>query len=121
MTLQEIFDKAATHLLTQNTKSVNCIGDCQYRGDYGNMCAAGVFIADSNYSPALEKGGVRRGDVSSALHASGFPTTNFIAMDVLSRLQKLHDGFEPAEWFVQLNRLATAQGLSIAVLLGWAK
>lgn len=39
LTEQQIFDKVATHLLTQMERSVDECGDCRYRGMNGKMCA----------------------------------------------------------------------------------
>ncbi len=44
MTKQEIFDKVATHLLTQNEKALNSVGGCVYRTDKGLKCAVGCLI-----------------------------------------------------------------------------
>ena len=53
MTLQEIFDKVATHLLTQ-PRSINDVGDCLYRGPDGKKCAAGILIPDEEYNSMME-------------------------------------------------------------------
>ena len=57
-TLQEIFDQAAKHLLTQNEQAMTFDKDgnknCLYRSATGTKCAVGCFIADDEYSPQLE-------------------------------------------------------------------
>lgn len=61
-TNQEIFDIAATHLLTQNKQSTAIRLDsygrsqtvCLYRGPNGLMCGIGPFIPDEKYTPEME-------------------------------------------------------------------
>jgi hypothetical protein len=55
----EIFNYVVDHLRLQGKRSIfinNFEGDetCAYRGDGGTMCAAGVLIADDEYSPSFE-------------------------------------------------------------------
>ena len=62
MNQQEIFDKVASHLITQgvqaNHRPLLNQGDsypsCAYRGDNGTMCAAGCLIPDEEYKPEFE-------------------------------------------------------------------
>lgn len=42
--LQEVFDFATNHLLTQGVRSIDEFGHCKYRGPNGLMCVAGAFI-----------------------------------------------------------------------------
>lgn len=51
---QEIFNKVATHLLTQGKRSVASDGSCMYRGPEGTKCAIGCLIEDDEYHPLLE-------------------------------------------------------------------
>jgi hypothetical protein len=60
MNKQEIFDKVATHLITQGVQA-KIITDhgtghtsCVYRGPNGTMCAAGCLIPDDEYKPEFE-------------------------------------------------------------------
>jgi hypothetical protein len=62
MNQQEIFDKVATHLITQGVQALT-IADvgraspspvCAYRGDNGTMCAAGCLIPDEEYKTEFE-------------------------------------------------------------------
>ena len=112
MKLQEIFDKAARHLMQMDGPSVDADGDaCVYRGRHGSceydgglgelngeMCAVGLFIADEFYDEDFEGNGL-----SAELPQS----QNFIAQAVakswgqerlrpsqlrlLSQLQTTHD------------------------------
>ena len=63
MNQQEIFDKVASHLITQGVRatSVKKSGGlqapnptCSYRGDNGTMCAAGCLIPDEEYDIDFE-------------------------------------------------------------------
>lgn len=54
MTAQEIFDKVATHLVTQKVASFQPYRGCLYRGPNGTSCAVGCLIPDSAYSPDFE-------------------------------------------------------------------
>ena len=66
MTQQQIFDKVATHLLTQGAKSM--MGDtCRYRGSNGAKCAVGCLIKDDHYDPILELRSSRSELVKEAL------------------------------------------------------
>ncbi len=58
MTFQEVFDKVATHLLTQKKKSIGEDG-CSYRGEDNTSCAVGCLIPDSKYTPEIEGAGVQ--------------------------------------------------------------
>jgi len=68
MKQQEIFDKAAVHLMGMEGPSVDADGDaCVYRGkdrnyddfEYnGQMCAVGLFIADEHYDEDIEGTGI---------------------------------------------------------------
>ena len=49
MNTQQIFDKVATHLLTQNARSA-AEGSCLYRSPSGLKCAVGCLISDSVYA-----------------------------------------------------------------------
>lgn len=46
--LRKIFNTVSKHLLTQNRKAVNDVGNCKYR--YGNLkCAAGCLMIHDRY------------------------------------------------------------------------
>jgi hypothetical protein len=64
MNRQEIFDKVAKHLLTQNAPATVVYdgpdGDvlhCVYRSPAGLKCAVGVLIPDELYHPGIEGSG----------------------------------------------------------------
>lgn len=95
MTMQEIFDRVATHLIKQKGPATNEDGECLYRGEGGTMCAAGCLIADEHYRPIFEGRAVHEAEVLGALVASGViaanegPNTD--VMFLLCGLQGDHD------------------------------
>jgi len=58
MSMQSVFTKVATHLLTQRAKSVGRDKEgeslCQYRGEGGRSCAIGCLIPDELYNQVYE-------------------------------------------------------------------
>ena len=95
MTAQEAFDAAATHLLEQGCRSESD-GRCRYNGD-GVCCAAAPFIR--NYSPELEDIdwlSVVRRKAASKNH-----------LDLIEKLQRIHDSTSPKMWYECLEYLAT--------------
>jgi len=106
LTLQETFDKVATHLLRQNARSESAT-TCLYRGPNGLKCAVGCLIDDAVYSPEIEGFAVKDvACIKSALRKSGVPTGRK-AMDLLVNLQVLHDRFQPVLWREELAKIAT--------------
>ena len=108
MTDQELFDRVATHLLTQNRKSQSLNGACQYRHYTGLKCAIGVLIPDELYRTAFEGQGIdtyARPSSWSAdiLHAAGILESQ---VHLAKRLQDCHDDYEPHEWVYQLKTIA---------------
>lgn len=103
MTLQQIFDTVASHLLKQGARS---LGEenlkCAYRGKDGRMCAVGVLIKDEFYDPGLEKKSVRDDDVQQALVNSGVLEGGGIIdesrISLLRLLQMVHDDCWPPDW-----------------------
>lgn len=114
-TNQEIFDIVAKHLLTQAAKSlsVQCTGTvyehraCRYRGDEGRKCAVGVLIPDELYKAELEGWSVTNTYVMASM-----PEVEIESLDLVSKLQKLHDLADVYEWPVYLRELAAREGLS---------
>lgn len=111
---QEVFDKAACHLLAQNQKSVSTPGTtipCLYRGPNGLMCAAGPFIPDEMYQEDMEKCGTwdQLILVYPILGNVGNP-------DLISDLQVIHDASRPCVWKSELKAVARFWNLSDQVL-----
>lgn len=116
MTLQEVFDKVARHLLTQGQRSIlRETGRCAYRGDEGCMCAVGVLIADEHYHPKLEDNSVGEWHVQQALRSSGIETDTKTLL-VLAELQHIHDQRNLKEWRECLQALAVREGLDTSAL-----
>ena len=129
MTAQEIFDKVAKHLITQNARS-NLLGDgvweegntnsCMYRNHEGLACAVGCLIPDDhviirkfNTSPieSVQHNGI---DIDFLL-PSDFSVNG--AITFLRLLQRIHD-FEPiADWPSQLRAVAAAYDLVVPAFL----
>lgn len=120
-TNQEIFDIVAVHLLTQGKKSLAGINNssCVYRDPNGRKCAIGVLIADEHYSEELERKSVWTNEVVAALEKSGFDTEP-PRLNFLDELQRIHDGYAPAEWRRMLVSLAYAHRLSTDALKPFA-
>ncbi len=133
MTLQEIFDKVRTHLLTQGEQCAFG-GNCKYRGDNGKMCAVGCLIPDALYNPEIEDVGVRvhfqklfrkafGGAKQKILHnilkecVPGFyPEETNAAYKLLVDLQNVHDQYENAgDWPAELRVVAGKYGLTCGV------
>ena len=99
LTEQELFDKVAKHLLAQNKKSYKSAEtECTYRSPEGLKCAAGCLIEDDEYLPLMED------KTWSRLCAQGYAKTDH--RDLIDRLQKIHDLYEPEEWRDQLRDAA---------------
>jgi hypothetical protein len=114
LTLQEVFDKAATHLLKQGVRSYKNGVTCLYRGPNGTMCAVGALIDDAHYVPSLERKPADNLYVMEALRLSGVPAD--AAAELLIELQRLHDKLEPAAWNAELRYIAAEHGLDDSVV-----
>lgn len=116
LTLQEIFDKVAKHLLTQNAQSI-AEGICRYRDPEGRKCAVGCLIPDACYLPSIEGRTITEGQLSYAgplrrvLERSGIPTDK-TTFSLLRSLQGVHDDHAPADWPHRLKIVAEDHGLS---------
>ena len=113
MTEQEIFDKAAAHLLEQG-KRARENGKCCYRTSGSGTvlkCAVGALIPDELYDPLLEGlpaiWGFPDGGGESELRRK---------VALLESLQIVHDQFHEDSWKDELTKLAKAVGLSTKVL-----
>lgn len=105
MTLQEIFDKIATHLLKQGAKSKNTEGRCMYRGPDGLMCAAGCLIDDVHYRDTMEGRSVVDRLIETAIKSS-IGAVPPAGCGLLLKLQEAHDGRSPEEWRSALRKIA---------------
>jgi len=50
----EIMYRVYDHLMTQNEKSIDGVGNCKYRSPDGMMCALGCLIPDEEYKITTE-------------------------------------------------------------------
>lgn len=103
-TEQEVFDQVATHLLRQGDKATDRTGYCVYRGSNNTACAAGCLIADDEYDEQMETHGwhslVRRGRVPKEHE------------DFISKLQRIHDYKDTADWKLYLEGIAECHNLN---------
>lgn len=109
--LQTVFDRVKTHLLTQNAKSMtneNGYFYCKYRTSDELKCAIGCLIADEDYHSELEGSGVRvnYGRNNNFLRGSGIYCGHPRMLDLLSRLQRLHDQEDVCDWKIGLQEIA---------------
>lgn len=123
MNHQQIFDKVAAHLLKQNVRSTSSErhGYCQYRGDGGMMCAAGCLIPDDLYKPELEGKTVTEENIFQVLVKAGMASEDEAdrdedddsispaegsRLDLILRLQEIHDDCDVYDWPEKLAALA---------------
>lgn len=109
-TAQEVFDQVATHLLTQNQKSLTTKG-CAYRGENNLMCAAGCLISDEEYNHEMDNPGdkLENGTSWSELVDVEYAPPNHRIL--IGTLQTCHDLMEPHQWEDELAGIAIANGL----------
>lgn len=111
MNTQELFDKVATHLLTQKSKAHNpddldYLGHprCMYRAPDGKMCAVGCLITDEHYNPDYEGAPVRQ--ITDIVELSIGRDLLFDEVTLLVELQSLHDSRQVYDWRYFLKKLA---------------
>lgn len=109
---QEIFDKVATHLLTQNAKSIDGKA-CMYRGPNGLRCAVGGIIPDDLMNECNFEGASVRQLFEEPAIEEYFGKEN---ETLLHALQILHDNTNVSEWKTRLQGTADIFGLSSEVL-----
>ena len=102
MTTQEAFNTMVKHLRAQGVPSIDYRIGCLYRGPNGLKCAVGCLISDEEYRPDMEtfKASVliRNGVVSGLSE---------VDLDLLDRMQRLHDCNHPDDWEDGFQRIAT--------------
>lgn len=142
MDRQAIFDRVATHLLTQMVKSTRdhipedpldtdtyTDNRCMYRGANGTSCAIGCLIPDDKYEARFEgltpntdpENYVSKMERKAAAIAFREMLSEVVGAttaddyDFLRSLQQIHDFGEATGWRHNLERFATAQGLKFCV------
>lgn len=122
MTIQQIFNKVAKHLITQNKKSK--LGrNCAYRTENGLSCAIGCLISDKLYkSSGLEKAECDGHTFDLNGLSSHFPgvydsivdnNNRFTSHNLLDTLQMIHDWEHPNAWRKSLIHVAKTFGLRL--------
>jgi hypothetical protein len=107
-TKQEVFNHIASGLLTQGERSYEGSA-CLYRGPNGLKCAGGMVIDDDEY------GGEDMEDQDwEGLVEGGFAPSAH--MELITKLQGVHDSYEPQEWGAYLRWIALDSGLSTLAL-----
>lgn len=112
MNRQEIFNKVATHLLTQNSRSM--LGDfCSYKSPEGRRCAIGALIPPGH--PAETSGnsiGYQFFEAYPDLKKL-WDVQDSYDEDFLRGLQRIHDYTEVYEWSLALHNFANQHGLKM--------
>lgn len=134
LTVQQVFDRVARHLLEQGKKSLTVAGSnpknytCLYRGPGGTKCAVGAIIPDELYCKEIDNldepaavmpgGGVSDdsdGLLQQILWEAGVPADGYALLD---KLQDVHDGYDVEQWPQQLREVAGRFGLKDGVVRG---
>lgn len=117
MNTQELFDKVATHLLTQNAKAHNpddldYLGHprCMYRALDGKLCAVGCLITDENYNPNQEGEPARV--LKNIIELSVGRKLLHSEVRLLTELQSIHDRRQVKDWRYFLTKLAEENELN---------
>lgn len=117
MTPQQIFDKVATHLFTQNAKALNehdSVIACVYRSTDGKSCAIGCLIDDETYEPGMENKSFDR--LMGSRYKAVLPPWFSPNYQLLQALQRCHDGQDVDHWRHKLTEIADDFGLNKDVL-----
>lgn len=106
MNRRKIFDKIKAHLLTQNAKAENSVGECQYLALYGLKCAIGCLIPDGHAAEGSDEGArVMLEQYPDIAELWDIGETDW---PFLQLLQSIHDGYEPKYWPEELNEFEAA-------------
>ncbi len=106
---RELFDKVKKHLLEQMKRSEvvagteSLITGSRYHHPDGLKCSIGCLIDEANYSPHIETMPVWRTDVIDAIQRSQNRTLGEMTLEMLRKLQHLHDRYAPEAWEKKLN------------------
>lgn len=117
MTKQEIFNKAARHLLTQNARS-GTEGGCLYKGPNGLRCAVGCLFPEHYDTSSFEGMAAGSEELRPHLIVCGIlpendPDSSLATLCLLDRLQRIHDSFAPANWRQELTEAADDYGFQM--------
>lgn len=119
MNLQEIFDKSATHLLSQDSKSFmhGANSEFAYYGSGDKMDAIGCLIPLECYHVGLEGHSIEQ--LISSFNdemVDIFGELSHKKINLLIDLQKIHDDTEVSKWKIALHDLTYKYNLSNKVL-----
>ena len=108
MKKKQVFQTVVTHLLTQNSKSLDGSdhGSCAYQNNDGKQCAIGVLIDSENYWPDLEGKATDAVEVIEAVEKSLDTHITKSDRDLLCKLQDIHDYSTVDSWREELEELA---------------
>jgi len=122
MNCQEIFDKVATHLLTQNKKALEG-SFCSYLTTDGLKCAVGCIIPDGHPAQFSSGGLYTITKAYTDLFALWKMTYGSREYELLSRLQIIHDSYLPKDWKYRLLQLTKnpSYNLNPSVVTNWEK
>jgi hypothetical protein len=117
MTNQEMYDRVARHLLTQQARAVvpvtpgrlgidgnvlSSVESCRYRTPSGLKCAIGCLIPDDKYQESMEGAGIgSRPAIAAAIGIRGAEQLMLAA-----KLQVIHDSWLVESWAARLKMLA---------------
>lgn len=114
MSPQALFNFICSELLAQGKRSTTFDGyRCQYRGEGGTKCAVGMLIPDTLYKRNFEFMGVkelceRMGDTPNGMRIARVLCAH---IDLLTRMQEIHDTVLPSEWREAMRVAAEKFGL----------
>lgn len=128
---QQLFDESAQHLINQNSTAILKNGGAAYRQN-GKSCPIGHLIADKDYTTAMESVPVRYVNkqnqdiphymstgvkaLKKALENANVNTDDPKTIELLSKLQNVHDAFGTWEWVERLTSIANEHQLDKTIL-----
>ena len=117
MDKQEVFDEIVTHLRKQECAAQDNSSLCMYRTQSGLKCAAGCLIRDEEYAPWME-----RRLFNSILMNEQAPKSLVDRLEehgnVIMRMQRIHDDYQPIQWEEQFQKVAEDFGLKYEIREG---
>jgi hypothetical protein len=119
ITLQNIFNHVALHLMNQKKKAMAANGQCRYRTTDGLRCAVGCLIPEDEYDEHIEESTLndlinqKRPHLSPTLERLIYSSDK--SYNLLSDLQLLHDESNSRNWESNLKELAKTYNLQYLV------
>lgn len=114
MNKQEVFDKIATHLLTQNSAAYDW--GCKYRTNDGRKCAIGCLIPDHLYDSNIEGLSLSGNNRLISILENVLGQLDDIDHKILRDLQDLHDSIHIEKWKFNLKIIAKRYNLMYNIL-----